>query len=456
MWLLPSYNRPELLKQTLAHCVATGMSTPGVILVNGGDQRAYRSIVLPPNWRMVFRSENLGWAQGVAALLRQNPDEPWYGFFYDDMVPKTPGWDVKLLERMKPGGIVTAENNWHKPPRIQTAVLDGALVREVGFMALPRTWSCFTDDFWEKLGADLGIWDHAGDVVVETLNPRKGDGAMTEETTVAGYGPNNERLFADKQVYDAFLGSQYEAIRERVRARFRPKVKLGAKRLFIATPAIDGNLVSQYVVSLSKSIRRLLEHGIHYEYYVLDKCSVLHHARNRMVSKFLRSDCTHMLFIDADMGWPDYLPLEFLAHDKDVIAAVGCTKEEPPKFCLKVDPETFLFDKERGLVRVRSVGTGFMMISRRCIETMAEANKAHAYRDAQSPGEMIPQVFWFDVIDNEIVGEDFTFCNRWRALGGEVWIDPAVTMSHVGTKEYSGNYAEAVRSTDGDRRSQAA
>jgi hypothetical protein len=455
MWLLPSYNRPDLLRQTLQRCVETKMTTPGVILVNGGDQKAYRNIPLPPNWRIKFRPENLGWAQGCAALMRLFPDEPWYGFFYDDMVPKTEEWDKRLLERLKPGGIVTADDNWRKPARIQTAVLDGGLVREVGFITLPRTWSCFTDDFWEKLGSDLGIWDHARDVIVETLNPRKGDMPMTEDATVAGYGPNNEKLLADQKVYAAFMAEHYEGIRDRVRARFRPKVKLNDKRLFIATPAADGNHVAAYVVSLSKTIRKLIEHGIHYEFYVLEKCSVLHHARNRLVSKFLLSDCTHMLFIDSDMGWPDYAPLEFLAHDKDVLAAVGCTKEEPPNFCVKFDKDTLRYDEATGLIRVKSVGTGFMMISRRCLERMAKAYEAKAYHDVQDPGEMIPQVFWFDVIDNEMVGEDFTFCARWRQMGGEIWIDPTVTMSHVGSKAYIGNYAEALKASD-ERRSEAA
>src|SRR5690606_26226582 len=157
---------------------------------------------------------------------------------------------------------------------------------------------------------------------------------------------------------------------------------------------------------------------------------------------------THMLFIDADMGWPDYAPLELLAHDKDVIAAVGCTKEDKPTFCVKFDKDTLKYDQTTGLVRVRSVGTGFMMISRRCLERMAKAYEANAYHDVQDPGEMIPQVFWFDVIDNEMVGEDFTFCNRWRKMGGEVWIDPTITMIHVGQKSYIGNYAEALRAND--------
>jgi hypothetical protein len=455
MWLLPSYNRPDLLRQTLQHCVETKMTTPGVILVNGGDQRAYRNIPLPPNWRMKVRPENLGWAQGVAALYRLFPNEPWYGFFYDDMVPKTPEWDRLLLERLKPGGFVTAENNWHKPPRVQTAILDGALVREVGFLTLPKTWSCFTDDFWETLGNDLGCWTHASDVIVETLNPRKGDMPMTEATTVAGYGPNNERLLADQKTYAAFMASEYGAIRDRVAAKFRPKLTTRGKKLFIATPAADGNHVAAYVISLSKTIRKLIEHGIPYEFYVLEKCSVLHHARNRLVSKFLLSDCTHMLFIDSDMGWPDYAPLELLAHDKDVIAAVGCTKEDKPNFCVKFDRDTLKYDRVTGLIRVKSVGTGFMMISRRCLERMAKAYEANAYHDVQDPGEMIPQVFWFDVIDNEMVGEDFTFCNRWRAMGGEIWIDPTITMTHVGQKAYVGNYAEALKATD-ERRREAA
>jgi hypothetical protein len=457
MWLLPSYNRPELLKQTLAHCVATGMTTPGVILVNGGDQKAYRNIPLPPNWRIKFRPENLGWAQGCAALMRLFPDEPWYGFFYDDMVPVTPGWDVKLLERLKPNGIVTAENNFHNPPRIQTAVLDGNLVRKVGFITLPGTWSCFTDDFWERLGEDLGTWSHAKDVIVETLNPRNGKMSWQDEAHVAGYGPNNERLEADRLIWDRFISDgSYGRMLDGFRVR--PKIPKGSK-LFIATPVADGWFCSAYITSLMGTVRLLNQFGIEYQYYLLQKCSVLHHARNRLVGKFLASNCTHMLFIDADMGWEHEAPLELMAHNKDVIGAIGVTKEDDPVFCVKHDPSTFKWDALSGLMRVTGVGAAFLMLKREAVEKVAKRYEHMAYKDVKADEPVIPNVFWTDVVDGQMIGEDYTFCDRWRATGGEVWVDPGMPLEHVGQKSYTGTYAKHLKEqirNERSERSQAA
>jgi hypothetical protein len=455
MWLLPSYNRPDLLRQTLAKCVETKMTTPGVILVNGGDQKAYRNIPLPPNWRIKFRPENLGWAQGCAALMRLFPDEPWYGFFYDDMVPVTPEWDLRLLEKLKPNGIVTAENNFHNPPRIQTAVLDGNLVRKVGFITIPGPWSCFTDDFWERLGEDLGTWTHAKEVVVETLNPRNGKMSWQDDAHVAGYGPNNERMEADRVIWNAFMADgKYRAILDRFPVNLT--VPQGVK-LYIATPVADGWVCSAYMTSLMGSVRLLNKFKIEYEYSLLQKCSVLHHARNRLVGNFLASDCTHILFIDADMGWAPEAPLELLAHRKDVIGAVGVTKEDEPVFCVKHDPSTFKWDARTGLLRVTGVGAAFMLLSRACVEKVAKAYEHMAYRDVKADEPSIPNVFWTDVIDGQMIGEDYTFCDRWRALGGEVWVEPGMPLEHIGSKSYTGTYAKDLRAKiEDEQRNQAA
>jgi hypothetical protein len=452
MWLLPSYNRPELLKQTLAHCAATGMTTPGVILVNGGDHKPYKSIPLPPNWRIIFRSENLGWAQGCQHLFERFPDEPWYGFFYDDMVPKTPEWDRRLLERMKPGGIVTAENNWHKPARIQTAVLDGNLVREVGFITVPKTWSCFTDDFWETLGSTLGLWRHADDVIVETLNPRKGDMPMDEATTVAGYGPNNEKLEADRKTFEAFITNDLPPIARRVRDRFGKKASFRDVRLLIGSPSVDSTYCAAYVKSMVETITLLNQLGIGYAFCCYDRCSMVHYVRSRTVAYMLKkTTATHLLFIDADMGWPAHAIPELLAHRKDVIAAVGCTKEIPHRFCVHVDPELMArrqaFDPETGLMRVKGAGTGFMLISRECLQRHWDASPDHPFWTPPEEPELGPirRVFDFDYANPEGWGEDYSFCTRERKMGGDIWIDPTIQLQHCGPHNFTGSYADWMR-----------
>ena len=54
------------------------------------------------------------------------------------------------------------------------------------------------------------------------------------------------------------------------------------------------------------------------------------------------------------------------------------------------------------------------------------------------------QFFQFTTDDAEI-GEDYLFCDRWRAIGGEVWVDPSIELKHVGSSEYAGRLLEILR-----------
>jgi hypothetical protein len=55
------------------------------------------------------------------------------------------------------------------------------------------------------------------------------------------------------------------------------------------------------------------------------------------------------------------------------------------------------------------------------------------------------KLFQNDPDDLKDGGEDFAFCERWNDLGGRVWIDPSITLSHVGDKDYSGTLGELLR-----------
>jgi hypothetical protein len=39
-------------------------------------------------------------------------------------------------------------------------------------------------------------------------------------------------------------------------------------------------------------------------------------------------------------------------------------------------------------------------------------------------------------------GEDYSFCKRWRDMGGQVWVDPSISMGHLGTKIWKGRLAD--------------
>lgn len=255
MWILPTYRRPALLEQTLRYCAECEMSTPGLILVQGvNDIDAYKRIEenAPGNWIWRYLPENIGWAQGVnegVAITSVDSEviefgdrfddyaHDWWAFAYDDIQPHTKRFDFKLLERLKPGHFVSANNLWHvdhygQIARLQTGIISGDLVRAVGFMCVPGTWACYTDDFWERLGNDLGIWIKANDIIIETNNPRKGDRPWDESDT-AGYGSadKHEIMEQDRQIYQGWLINNYHQTYGRVSALLGRQTATPRRRL---------------------------------------------------------------------------------------------------------------------------------------------------------------------------------------------------------------------------------
>lgn len=444
MWILPSKDRAARCQKSINSLVACGATGKIALIANGAD----RFNIVAPDGSFVTYDE-LRPAPALNEAFKHFPNEPWYGLWTDDFEAKTLGFEQRMIDAAGKDGIAAANDLWQgeiKGGKVSGCfVIGGDLVRAVGYMAIDGLRHSFIDDMWGAIGYALDRVTYLPDVIVEHQHAWNKKAAPDE-----GYKRNYYDLERDERVFKRWKAREFPALVARLANH--PRVNLSACRLMIATPSIDARLCSAYVISLSKTWRLLMQHGVDVELFILDKCSVLHHARNRLVSKFLQSACTHLLFIDDDMGWPEYAPLELMAHDKDIIAAVGRTKEDdPPTFCVRWSKDTLKYDNRTGLMRVDRVGTGFMLIARRCLERMSAAYQDRAYHDALDPQEMIAPVFWADTIGNELIGEDFLFCDRWRALGGEIWIDPSITIEHVGHHTFVGNYAETLKALHGQR-----
>ncbi len=101
-------------------------------------------------------------------------------------------------------------------------------------------------------------------------------------------------------------------------------------------------------------------------------------------------------------------------------------------------------------------GTGFMMIRREALLRLIAAYPetryaaAHASADAaQSPHQYALFDGMIDKATGHYLSEDYTFCQRWRAIGGQVWLDPRGVLAHVGSHDFVGCAAarlEAVQS----------
>ena len=211
---------------------------------------------------------------------------------------------------------------------------------------------------------------------------------------------------------------------------------MAKQSVFIATPTIDGALDCRYVGALISTIDKLKAVGIDHRLDFEMGNSIISDARNKQVARFLDSDYSDLMFIDSDIVWkPDDL-LRLIGRKEPLVAATYQRKNEAKvSFAIKFGPEIV---RKKGLIAVERVGTGFMRIKRSCLEELIAA-----YPDfklsSPSMGKTDNYYALFDnsIVDGEYVGEDFTFCNRWRALGGQVNIDPAITLTHLGTASYN-------------------
>ncbi len=210
-----------------------------------------------------------------------------------------------------------------------------------------------------------------------------------------------------------------------------------APSLFIATPCLDGNVGAHYTASLVRTMTTLQQKGwrspqIDFEI----GNSLIADARNKLVARFLASGATDLLFIDSDLSWsPDDL-VRLASYDVPFVAGVYQRKSRTKvDFAVKFGA-TIGMDAQR-LMEVERVGTGFMRLRRDCLEKMVAA---HAPLRLDNP--LVPNdanfyaLFDTAIVDGQFIGEDFTFCDRWRAIGGKVLIDPTMNFGHHGAAAY--------------------
>jgi hypothetical protein len=165
--------------------------------------------------------------------------------------------------------------------------------------------------------------------------------------------------------------------------------------------------------------------------------SLISRARNTLTAKFLNTEgSTHLMFIDADIGWEPWHLLALLNADKDVVGGLYPMKSLPVKWCVNGIPGA-PEDDPSGLIEVTKTGTGFLLIKREVFEKMNAHPAVRPFTNdiGLDPALNVHMKTYFDtaVREGRYYSEDWTFCENWRDLGGQVFVDKRVLLRHVGT-----------------------
>ncbi|AQS84827.1 MAG: hypothetical protein ABF876_11945 [Acetobacter aceti] len=243
--------------------------------------------------------------------------------------------------------------------------------------------------------------------------------------------------------------------------------------VFIATPCFGGLVTQTYMQSVIGCMAMAQHHGIELTLSLVGNDALVTRSRNTLLHQFYaQSDASHILFVDSDIGFaPDAVP-RLVAAGKDLVAGlyplkdrywdtftdVLIKRDEPAETASLryVGESTSLHEHQpgegpyAGLVKAGYAGTGFMLISRRAVQRMIEAYPETRYKRIDAPVaqdnsasvETDAYALFDCMVDPETgtyLSEDFTFCRRWRALGGEVWLDPGLELSHTGASTFVGD-----------------
>ena len=244
-------------------------------------------------------------------------------------------------------------------------------------------------------------------------------------------------------------------------------------RPLIMTPSHDGTFFFNYVTSVVQLMAAGQQVGlpINFSFRVGD--SLVTRVRNHCVAVFLADpQWTHLMWVDADIGFSPMAMFRLLLSDYDVAAGIyplkrenwpaegvpaGTTERDFRQLYTHYtvnsgrngDTHINLHITPDGFMKVREAPTGFMLIKRDVFNRMMAA-----YPDLRFTPDLtdaIPDHFYyrfFDVMmdpeNNRYLSEDYGFCRLWERLGGEIYVDANSNLSHQGGKIYRGDYAASM------------
>ena len=171
----------------------------------------------------------------------------------------------------------------------------------------------------------------------------------------------------------------------------------------IAVPCYDQQVTEPFFMSSIKMAMGFKDAGLHFAISTISD-SLINRARNNLIAKFMANpEFTHIMFIDADIGFDYEDVIKMLWHDKDIMTGSYPIKSikwnkvsqlakkdvEPENLMAKslryvvnpVKDRKGVVQVDNGAINIYDAGTGFMLIKREVIEKMIEEYPHLKFKD---------------------------------------------------------------------------
>ena len=159
MFIVPTYKRPEKLKNLIQAYTNTKATAPVYVLIQGNAE-LYDGIEYPDTWTVEVLEDNIGLVAATNLGFKKFPNEKWYGIMCDDQMPITERWDQTLLNLLTDWNMVSTDDTLNKNDWRMAGipVFGGEFIRTCGFIMPPCTWHICSDDWWELVGKTCNNW----------------------------------------------------------------------------------------------------------------------------------------------------------------------------------------------------------------------------------------------------------------------------------------------------------
>jgi hypothetical protein len=239
-------------------------------------------------------------------------------------------------------------------------------------------------------------------------------------------------------------------------------------KVLVATPMYGGMCNGAYALGLLNMPGVFANAGVSMMYTYMMNESLITRARNNLANDFMDTECTHLMFIDADIGFNPQDIVPMIHADKDIICGLYPKKEinwvqveeavkaGVPTEKLKDHTGIFVvnavnYEKEihgnvSDVMEIANGGTGFMLIKREVLIGLADKvpeyiNDMFAVTDDHTKKRVIKEYFATSIdttSGNRLLSEDYHFCKIAREAGYKIWAAPWAQLSHTGSYVFSG------------------
>ena len=205
-------------------------------------------------------------------------------------------------------------------------------------------------------------------------------------------------------------------------------------------PCFGGQISEATFTSFVRFIAKAPQWGLEWSLDTLVNESLIPRGRNALVARAMHNPrATHLMFLDADIGFdPEYI-LMLLQDDVDVIGGGYPKKSLPIDYVINPLPNG---ESDETKAEVERIGTGFLLLKRDVFAQMAKEMPDLKYRDDCGLDPSINQhlyaYFECGLFGEKVfMSEDWLFCNRWRKMGGRIFISKRFALTHVGNYAFS-------------------